>query len=215
MIYMGNGNHDIRGEVMANRIIINGSQSDGIQDRTGTRTGQGNRSNGIGSGQSVQSLQNAVPEKDRQQTEEFPLDENVWGNDRALASKLDNEVLAERRLFVRVRHVQKLTCDTIYEEIDKEPVKLASPLQFMSVDLSAAGIGIVCENEIEPGKILGIRMLLDRIPYDIKCRVVYCIPFDGKFRAGLKIAEKDKRFMRHLKIYVARITLTNEYASGE
>mgnify|MGYP000930287127 CR=1 FL=1 len=193
---------------MANRIIINGSQN-----RTGARPGQGNMLNGIGSGQSAQVLQNAVLEKDMQQTGELPLDENVWGNDRALVSKLDNEVLTERRLFVRVRHVQKLTCDTIYEDINKEPVKLASPLSFMSVDISAAGIGIVCENEIEPGKILGIRIILDRIPYDIKCRVVYCIPLDGKFRAGLKIAEKDKRFMRHLKIYVARITLTNEYAS--
>lgn len=193
---------------MANRIIINGSQN-----RTGARPGQGNMLNGIGSGQSAQVLQNAVLEKDMQQTGELPLDENVWGNDRALVSKLDNEVLTERRLFVRVRHVQKLTCDTIYEDINKEPVKLASPLSFMSVDISAAGIGIVCENEIEPGKILGIRIILDRIPYDIKCRVVYCIPLDGKFRAGLKIAEKDKRFMRHLKIYIARITLTNEYAS--
>jgi len=193
---------------MANRIIINGSQN-----RTGARPGQGNMLNGIGSGQSAQVLQNAVLEKDMQQTGELPLDENVWGNDRALVSKLDNEVLTERRLFVRVRHVQKLTCDTIYEDINKEPVKLASPLSFMSVDISAAGIGIVCENEIEPGKILGIRIILDRIPYDIKCRVVYCIPLDGKFSAGLKIAEKDKRFMRHLKIYVARITLTNEYAS--
>ena len=53
------------------------------------------------------------------------------------------------------------------------------------------------------------------MPYDIKCKVIYCIPLDGKYRAGLKIAVMDKRFMRHLKIYVARITLTGEYASGE
>ena len=124
-------------------------------------------------------------------------------------------MLAERRLFVRVRHVQKITCDSVYEAIDKEPVELRNPLDLTVVDLSVAGIGIICDKEIETGRILGIRILLDRIPYEIKCKVIYCIPLDGKFRAGLKIAEKDKRFMRHLKIFVARTSLTTEYASGE
>jgi len=142
------------------------------------------------------------------------LDENVWGNDRIIKDNIDKELLAERRLFVRVRHMQKLTCSLEYEDIDKEPVELGEPLEFMTVDLSAAGIGILSEQEIDKGKLLGIRMMLDDIPYDIVCEVVYCIRIDDKFRAGLKIARRNKQFMRHLKIFVARTSLTSQYASG-
>lgn len=201
---------------MANRIIISGNQG-----RNGSRFGHGEKSSGFGGDRPGQAFHVAAPERtgsadsDRQDTAASPLDENVWGNDRAILDKLDKEVLADRRLFVRVRHVQRIICNTEYEDIDKEPVYLRSPLEFMTADISVAGIGIVCDRELEPGKILGIRITLDRMPYDIKCKVIYCIPLDGKYRAGLKIAVMDKRFMRHLKIYVARITLTGEYASGE
>lgn len=198
---------------MANKITISSNQN-----KYGNRPG---RSHGTGDDQLTQALRNAVSErtgtanKGRPGTSALLLDENVWGNDRAIIDKLDKEVLAERRLFVRVRHVQKITCDSVYEAIDKEPVELRNPLDLTVVDLSVAGIGIICDKEIETGRILGIRILLDRIPYEIKCKVIYCIPLDGKFRAGLKIAEKDKRFMRHLKIFVARTSLTTQYASGE
>jgi hypothetical protein len=197
---------------MADRIIIRGSKSKYV-----SRFGYEDRFRDAGSDPLTQAGQNAVPEKDssadeyRQKSITMPLDENVWGNDRALLDKLDREVIADRRLFVRVRYVQGLTCDTVYEDIGKEPVRLSRPLEFMAVDLSVAGIGIICEHEIETGMILGIRMPLDGIPYDIKCKVIYCIPLDGKYRAGLKIAGKDKPFIKHLKIFVARTTLTKEY----
>jgi hypothetical protein len=201
---------------MANRIIINGNQN-----RNESIFGHGDGSLGLGGDRSSQASQDAAPERtgissgDRQNTVTPPLDENVWGNDRDILDKLDKEVLADRRLFVRVRYIQRITCNAVYEDIEKEPVFLSRPLEFITVDISAAGIGIVCEHEIEPGKILGIRISLDRMPYDIKCRVIYCIPLEGKYRAGLKIAAMDKRFMRHLKIFVARITLTGDYACGE
>ena len=142
-------------------------------------------------------------------------DEMVWGNDRSFMDKIDEEQRANLRLFVRIRYMQKVTCSTAYEDITKETYELDRPLELMIVDLSVGGIGVICEHEIDVGRILEIHIILDAIPYDIKCEVVYCIPIDGKFRAGLKIAHKDKCFMRHLKIFIARISLTNTYASGE
>lgn len=142
-------------------------------------------------------------------------DEIVWGNDRAFMRRIDEVHRADLRLFVRIRHMQKITCSTVYEDITKEPFELEKPLELMTVDISVGGIGVMCEHEIDVGSILGIQIILDTIPYDIKCEVIYCIPMDGKFRAGLKIAQKDKSFMRHLKIFVARISLTSTYASGE
>ena len=212
MINIGNGNHQTRGGIMSNRIIIDGSRN-----RAESMPGQKSEACEAGVGKRAQAARTggAVAENEDRQTESSPLDENLWGNDRILNGKLDREVLAERRLFARVRHVQRIFCDVIYEDIDKEPVRLSTPLQFMTVDISVAGIGIVCDHEIETGRILGIRITLDRIPYEIKCRVIYCIPLDGKFRAGLKIAEMDRQFMQHIKIFVARTLLTSEYASGE
>ena len=157
---------------MANRIIINGNQN-----RNESIFGHGDGSLGLGGDRSSQASQDAAPERtgissgDRQNTVTPPLDENVWGNDRDILDKLDKEVLADRRLFVRVRYIQRITCNAVYEDIEKEPVFLSRPLEFITVDISAAGIGIVCEHEIEPGKILGIRITLDRMPYDIKAEL--------------------------------------------
>lgn len=142
-------------------------------------------------------------------------DETVWGNDKAFMSRIDEVQRADLRLFVRIRHLQKVTCSMAYEDISKEPYELDRPLELMIVDMSVGGIGVICEHEIDVGRILGVPIILDTIPYNVKCEVVYCIPLDGKFRAGLKIAHKDKLFMRHLKIFVARISLTSTYASGE
>jgi hypothetical protein len=76
------------------------------------------------------------------------------------------------------------------------------------------GIGIICEHGINIGKILAIQLTLDNIPYEIKGEVVYCIRNDDKFRAGLKIVQRDKRFIRHLKIFVARISLNSIYGKS-
>ncbi len=142
-------------------------------------------------------------------------DEVVWGNDRALMKMVDEVQRADLRLFVRIRHIQKVICSMVYEDIAKEPYRLDRPLEMMIVDLSVGGIGVICEHEIETGSILGIPIVLDAITYDVICETVYCIPMDGKYRAGFKIAKKDKDFIKHLKIFVARISLTNTYASGE
>jgi hypothetical protein len=142
-------------------------------------------------------------------------DEIVWGNDRAFMDKIDEVQRADLRLFVRIRHMQKVTCSTAYEDITKEPYELDKPIELMIVDISVGGIGVICEHEIDVGRIFGIPVTLDAIPYVIKCEAVYCIPLDDKFRAGFKIVHKEKRFMRHLKIFIARISLTSTYASGE
>lgn len=164
----------------------------------------------------VRTLKDAGNRGNTMSGAEFPaLDENVWGTDRIIKEKLDKELLAERRLFVRVRHMQKVTCSLEYEDLDKEPIEFDKPMEFMTVDLSAAGIGILSEQEIDTGKYLGIRMVFDNIPYDIVCEVVYCISIDDKFRIGLKIVRRNKQFMRHLKLVVARVSLTSQYASGQ
>ena len=76
------------------------------------------------------------------------------------------------------------------------------------------GIGIICDYEIATGKIFSIQLVLDGIPYKIKCQVIYCIPNDDKFRAGLKIVEREKKFITHLKIFVARISLNSAYGES-
>ena len=142
-------------------------------------------------------------------------DEMIWGNDRIFMDRIDEVQRADLRLFVRIRYMQKVTCSTVYEDITKEPHELDKPLELMIVDISVGGIGVICEHEIDVGRVFGMPITLDGIAYDIKCEVVYCIPIEGKFRAGFKIVQKEKRFMRHLKIFIARISLTSTYASGE
>lgn len=146
-----------------------------------------------------------------QVSEPIPLDENVWGNDYTLLKKLDEKQLADRRLYVRVRHLQKVVCHSVYDNIDMEPVLLSRPMELIISDLSMGGIGIISENELKSGRILAVRLSLDGIQYEVKCEVIYCFQSDNKFRAGLKIAQKDKRFINHLKIFIARISLTNSY----
>ena len=75
-----------------------------------------------------------------------------------------------------------------------------------------SGIGIICDEKIEKGTILAFNMKLEEIIHEIKYEVIYCIPNDDKFRAGLKMAEKNKDFIRHLKLFVAKITLRNNYS---
>ncbi len=143
--------------------------------------------------------------------EQMPLDENVWGNDHALISKLDERTLADRRLFVRIRYMHSVACKTILEQPEGGPVTLPKPLNITISDLSMGGIGIICNGPIETGTIILLPLILDSIPYEVNCEVVYCIHNDDKFRIGLRIIKKDKQFIRHFKIYIARISLENMY----
>lgn len=150
----------------------------------------------------------------KQETEQIPVDENVWGNDYAIINRLDERQLADRRLYVRVRYMQRIECNTASDSIEEEPDLLEKPIVFIISDLSMGGIGIICDNEISIGKILVIQLALDNIPYEIKCEVSYCTRNDDKFRAGLKIVQKDRQFIRHLKILVARISLNSQYGES-
>jgi hypothetical protein len=144
-------------------------------------------------------------------TNQEPLYENIWGNDHAVLNKMDENLLADRRLYVRVIYMQKIECNTILEAIGSEPTVLTKPMVFTVIDISIGGIGIISECEINIGTILAFKLTLDNIAYEIKCEVVYCFPNDDKFRAGLKMVEKDKCFTRHLKILVARLSLQGKY----
>lgn len=140
--------------------------------------------------------------------------EKDWGNELAVLNRLDGKLLADRRLYARVLYMKKLWCSTLFESSDSEPRLLMNPIEFMVVDLSMGGIGIICEHEIQVGTILLFKLPLDNIMYDIKCEVVYCFENSGKFRAGLKVVDRDRHFIRHLKIFVARLTLQNMLGTG-
>lgn len=146
-----------------------------------------------------------------QETVDIPVDENVWGNDYTIVNKLSEKQLADRRLYVRVRYIQRIECNKVFDNIEEEPVLLAKPIVFIISDLSMGGIGIISDHFINIGKIFAIQIKLDSIPYEIKCEAVYCIKNDDKFRAGLRVVQKDKSFIRHLKIFIARISLTSNY----
>ena len=83
----------------------------------------------------------------------------------------------------------------------------------MIIDLSMGGIGIICEYELLVGTILFFNLSLDNIAYDIKCEVAYCLQNDDKYRACLKIVDRDRNFIRHLKILVARLSLQSKYGT--
>jgi hypothetical protein len=141
------------------------------------------------------------------QMRQEPVCEKDWGNERSVLKMLDGKLLADRRLYARALYMHKTWCSTLFESIDSEPTLLMDPMEFMVVDLSMGGIGIICDQEILVGTILSFKLPLDKIVYDIKCEVVYCFNNSDKYRAGLKIVDRDKKFIRHLKIFVARLTL--------
>ena len=66
---------------------------------------------------------------------------------------------------------------------------------------------IIKQNTIE----IPEEMPLDEKIYDIKCEVIYCFKSDNKFRIGLRVVQKDKLFIQHLKIVIARISLRSKY----
>lgn len=148
-----------------------------------------------------------------QEPQQETLDENVWGNDHLILNNIDESILADRRLYVRAIYMQRIECNTIKYNKDSELTLLSKPIEFMIVDISMGGIGIICEYEIKIGTILIFKLTLDNIAYEVKYEVVYCFPNDDKFRAGLKMAEKDKEFIRHLKILVARLSLQSKYGN--
>ncbi len=146
-------------------------------------------------------------------TKQEPIYVKDWGNERTVLSRLDGKLLADRRLYARVLYMRKLCCNTIFDSFDSEPTLLMDPLEFMVVDLSMGGIGIVCEHEVPVGTILSFKLPLDNITYDIRVEVVYCFENSDKYRAGLKIVDRNKSFIRHLKIFVARLTLQSMFGT--
>lgn len=140
-----------------------------------------------------------------------PLDENLWGNDYQLNKSLDSQMIADKRLFVRVRYIQEIVCTIIRCDEEAEPVELEKPILFTIIDISVAGIGVISDHEINIGTILVFDLTLDNITYKVNYIVVYCVEMEGKFRVGLKMAGKDKEFTKHLKIVVARISLNSRY----
>ena len=156
------------------------------------------------------NTQNTIPNTIQEPTQE-PIYENVWGNDYSITNKLEENLLADRRLYARALYMQKIECNTILESMESEPCLLSKIMAFMIIDISMGGIGIVCEHEIMVGTILVFKLSLDNISYDIKCEVVYCLQNDDKYRAGLRIVDRERHFIRHLKILVARLSLQRKY----
>lgn len=144
--------------------------------------------------------------------EEIPIDENVWGNDSSVVKRLDEEQLAERRLFVRIIFMRHIMCYETLNNLQAETILLSQPIEFSITDISVGGIGIISDYEIKVGIILVFNLILDDKAYDIKCEVMYCFKSDNKFRGGLKIVNKDKDFTKHLKVVVARVSLRNRYS---
>lgn len=155
-----------------------------------------------------------IPASDAAQVPvEEPIDENVWGNDHIVLNKLDEKMKADRRLYARAKYIQRIECVSVMDAGEMEQNILPSTIKFMVIDVSMGGIGIISDEVIEVGKVLVFDLKLDNTIYSVKYEVVYCFTNDGKYRAGLRIKEKDKIFIKHLKILVARLTLQSAYGN--
>lgn len=205
--------------MLQNKIIISGGKKNGERAEKPDSFEYNGRHSPVeaaGAGTGSGTTEPVEPaDQDTMQAEQPPVDENVWGNDYTLLNKLSEKQLADRRLFVRIRHIQWVECHIVFDNIKSEPFLLDKPLVFIINELSMAGIGIICDHAISIGKILAFQFTIDNIPYDIKCEVIYCIPNDDKFRACLKVVQRDKRFMKHLKIFIARTSLNLAYGRQE
>ncbi len=135
------------------------------------------------------------------------IDENIWGTDLEFEKKLEEQFLADRRLFVRVRYFAEVLCNRIYRTENDEPEVLPYPFSLSIIDISSGGIGAISDEDIEIDSVLPVKLVLEKIEYVVRYRVVYCIPHEGKYRIGLKLNEKNNIFKRHLKIYVAKLSL--------
>ena len=110
--------------------------------------------------------------------------------------------------------MQSLESSAMSESREKELASVAPPLKFTMIDISMGGIGIICDEPLKKGINMAFPIILDNMKYDVVYEVVYCIPINGKYRIGLKLARKDKAYTHHLKIYVARISLTSQYGNS-
>lgn len=174
-----------------NRIYINGKPISGEKDTDQTK----NKESLLD-----KSTQDYAPEL-------IQIDENIWGNDIEFEKKLEEQFLADRRLFVRVRYFAEVLCNKIYRSGNNEPEILSCPFALSIIDISSGGIGAIGDEEIEIDSVLPIKLVLEKIEYVVRYRVVYCIPHEGKYRIGLKLNEKNNIFKRHLKIYIAKLSL--------
>jgi hypothetical protein len=180
-----------------NTIVIGNEKKDNIESRT---TAQEAFQAGL-------NLSAAVA----RETVQEPVHEKDWGNDPLVLNSLEGKMLADRRLYTRALYIQKIMCNTVLDGRGTEPSRLRDRMEFTVIDISMGGIGIVCEYEILTGTILLFKIVLDNIPYDIKGEVAYCFRNDGKYRAGLRVIDRDRSFIRHLKILVARLSLQSKY----
>ena len=139
--------------------------------------------------------------------------DNDWGNEHAVLEKLEGKMLADRRFYARALYMQRIKCTTLYDSVVSEPFYLSEPIEFMIIDLSIGGIGVICEHELMPGTILSFNLTLDHIEYGIRCEVAYGFENSDKYRAGLRLVDRDVKFIRHLKIFVARLTLQSKYGA--
>jgi hypothetical protein len=151
------------------------------------------------------------PVEQEQKKEQKSADDSVWGNDTLLDRQLSKEHLDEKRRYTRVRHVQRIECRTIIENINTEYITLNKPIILTLSDISMGGIGAVSDQELKTGSILEFDINLDHLKYNIQCEIIYCVSMDESFRIGLSFAKKDKDFVKHLKILVARISLQSSY----
>ncbi|RCX18269.1 PilZ domain-containing protein [Anaerobacterium chartisolvens] len=158
-----------------------------------------------------EKLRRPEPEDIGDGTLEEPEDEYVWGNDHSFNKKLDKEILDERRRYVRVRYIQNIRCELIAEPPGTELAPPEKPITLTLFDVSMAGLGGVCDSEIKVGSILVFTMMLDQMPYEIKCEIIYCLKESDKFRVGFKTLKGHKKFIHHLKLLVARLSLTSKY----
>ncbi len=91
---------------------------------------------------------------------------------------------------------------TLRESGDAEPVQVAVR------DLSAAGLGLECPRQVEPGQILQLHLHLPRSGVrsglDLLASVIWCLPSGGGYRIGVRLESIEVQDLLALRARLAR-----------
>lgn len=144
----------------------------------------------------------------KRELEWLQLREYVLKSDKELSKQVEDDILTERRRYVRVKCIQKVVCSKLFNKKDPDyPIILDSPINLTLFDISIGGVGAVCESDIDIDTIMYFDFVLDMQPYKVKAKVVYCFPVDGLYRLGFRFVDAGKQLSNHIKKYVTRLSL--------
>ncbi len=112
-----------------------------------------------------------------------------------------------KRKSKRINYSARICCTKSMNDGGVE--EFEEPVEMLLHDVSAGGLGVICDRLFEGGSVLVLSITLEEVLYEkVTARVMWTIDKEDTYRHGLEIMNLSGKLFRHLSRLDNSITTT-------